>query len=173
MVGVSFGRYRSGFRRRGNAVFGLLVLVLVGELAAAVWLSHHPGGGASPPVAVAGDPAPGTTTTVAPVLTTEPPSSTTSVTALSAPITTAGAVTYTVSAGTEARVQAQGKCWMQARRQAGGPVIDDLTLTSGETKSYTAPVWLRFGDSSRVTVTAGTIPLQLPPAPGDLIIKTA
>lgn len=166
-------RVRSG----GNAVFALLVVGVIGELGAFFWLSHHNHSSAVPvEAAAAGATTPSTTTlsttALSPPTTTELLSPTTSAAGISGPVTARGSVTYTVAAGTQVEVSATGPCWFEVRRQKGSPVIDLLTLAPGTSRTYAAPVWMRFGNADNVSVTVGTTRLKLPPSPGDLIVST-
>lgn len=170
---------RRRFRVAGNVTFGLLVLGVVAELIASVWLSHHNNSVSTQvPAAAAGTTAVAPTPTTAftvptpdPLTTTAVPPTTTGV--VPAPVTAHGSITYTLAAGTQVEVHATGPCWLEIRQQKGGPVIDILTLATGATKTYVAPVWMRFGNADNVTVTVGSTQLKLPPSPGDLIITTA
>ena len=169
------------FRVAGNVTFGLLVLGVVAELIASVWLSHHNSSVATQVQSAAAEtttivPPPTTmfTTPAAtpdPLTTTALPPPTTG--GVPAPVTAHGSITYTLPAGTQVEVHATGPCWLEIRQQKGGPVIDILTLATGATKTYAAPVWMRFGNADNVTVTVGNTQLKLPPSPGDLIITTA
>lgn len=169
---------RRRFRVAGNVTFALLVLGVVAELIASVWLSHHNNSvstqvraAAAGPAVVTPSPTTAFTIPVAmpdPLTTTALPPTTTG--GVSAPVVAHGSITYTLAAGTPVEVHATGPCWLEIRQQKGGPVIDILTLATGATKTYAAPVWMRFGNADNVTVTVGSTQLKLPPSPGDLII---
>jgi hypothetical protein len=161
----------------------LLLFVLAGELAFAGWKSNGRSGsveaasvGVSSTVA---DPQTTVTPTtvrnvVASTTTTIRLTPTTTTPRISDPLLGPGSVTYTVAAGTGVRVVANGRCWIQARRGgASGPQLDDVILKTGDVKSYTAPVWIRVGNTTQVTVTAGSTVLQLPPVTGNLTVNTA
>lgn len=171
-VNLSRLRFGSG----GNAVFALLVVGVIGELGAFVWLSHHNHSVATPVEAATAGPAVTAaappTTTLSTATSALPVSPATTTPALSGPVTARGSVTYTVAPGTEVVVSATGPCWFEVRRQKGSPVLDLLTLAPGASKTYTAPVWMRFGNADNVSVTVGGTRLKLPPSPGDLIVST-
>jgi RodZ C-terminal domain len=168
-----------GRRLTSNIGFVLLLLVLAGELAYAAWPSHK----TSVTVDASSVKTPPIQTTVTPttirkivrVTTTTVRVRTTTTTrpAVSPPVTGPGSVTYTVPGGTVVRLVANGRCWIQARRGSSGPVLDDVILKPGDTKTYTAPVWIRIGDTSQLTVKAGSTDLELPPVTGNLTINTA
>ena len=159
----------------------MLLAVLVGELAYAAWSSDTARAGvevASVGVeSTAPDPQTSLTpTTVHKIVRASPTTlhratTATSKPAVSAPIVGPGSVTYTVAAGTVVKVVATGRCWVQARRGSNGAVLDDVILKAGETKSYTSPLWMRIGDTSKLTVTGGSTRLQLPPTTGNLIVN--
>lgn len=158
--------------------FAVLVLALLAELVGFAWRSAQLHRGA--PVAVAPT-APSPAVTVAPTTApvTEPVAVTTATTAvtaadsLGAPVSTPGAITYRAATGTAVTVTAIDRCWVEARPDAGGPVLSDNLLTTGQTETFTAPVWLRFGDPTHVRATVGTTQLQLPDqGPGDLVLRS-
>lgn len=170
--------HRRRFRVAGNVTFGLLVLGVVAELIASVWLSHHNNSGSTQVQAAAAETTtivpPPTTVFTIPAATPDPLSTTalppTTTSGVPAPVIAHGSITYTLAAGTQVEVHATGPCWLEIRQQKGGPVVDILTLATGATKTYVAPVWMRFGNADNVTVTVGSTQLKLPPSPGDLII---
>jgi hypothetical protein len=165
-----------------NIGFVLLLLVLAGELAYAAWPSHKTSVTAEAASVGVDSTTQDPQTTVTPTTvrktvrttsTTRRATTTTTKPAVSAPEIGTGSVTYTVRAGTAVQVVANGKCWVQARRTSSSPVLDEVILQAGEVKTYTAPLWLRIGNTTKVTVTAGTTRLQLPPTTGDLIVDAA
>jgi hypothetical protein len=166
-----------------NVGFLLLILVLAGELAYAVWPAHKASvsvEAASVGVATTDPhpPAAVTPTTVRKIIRATPRkitvrTSTTTRPAVTGPVIAPGSVTYTVAAGTVVRVMANGKCWIQARQGVSGPELDDVILKAGEVRTYTAPLWLRIGNTTHVTVSAGSTELQLPPTTGNLTINPA
>ena len=104
------------------------------------------------------DPLPTTSTTVAPV-----PSTTVS--------TAPGIISYTLAAPTQVEVSVNQLTWLEARQGSGGPVLSEGLLKAGETKTFPTPVWLRFGITAAVSVTAGGSALNLPSSsPGDLLV---
>jgi hypothetical protein len=162
-------------RRVGAALVGL---ILAGEVVLLVLRSHqldHPATsapvGASPTVTYRSNPTPTVTSTIPP--STVPVTSTT----VSPPVpvtATSSTVTYKLPAGTPVTISARGPCYVEVRRDATGPVIDARTMNAGDTKTYTSPVWIRLGDTSQVSVVAGSTALTVPAiAPGDLIIASS
>jgi Domain of unknown function (DUF4115) len=89
---------------------------------------------------------------------------------IAAPVLAPGSVTYTVPASTVVTVAALTNCWVEARASANGKILSQQTLDAGKSETFLAPVWLRFGNPSAVKVTAGTISLQLPVGPGNLVV---
>jgi len=90
--------------------------------------------------------------------------------AIAPPVVSSGSVTYTLPASTVVTVAATTNCWVEARASANGKILSVQTLDAGKSETFPAPVWLRFGNPAAVKVTAGTIPLQLPVGPGDLVV---
>jgi RodZ C-terminal domain len=175
---------RFGVRRRlrSNVGFTLLLLVLVGELTYAAWATPKTSSkvqAASVGVDTTAQQlqpsvTPTTVRRIVPVTTTTiwVRTSTTATPAVSPPVAGPGSVTYTVAAGTVVRVVAYGRCWIQARQGSSGPVLDEVILKPGDIKTYTAPVWIRIGDTSQLTVKAGSTEVELPPVTGNLTINT-
>jgi hypothetical protein len=166
-------------RRAGLAIFVLAILAVVVELSALGIRSSQLRVKAS---ASASTVAPATVippttlpppTTVAPPTTVprSPPSATT--TTVAPPVLAPGSVTYTLPVRTRVTVAATGDCWVEARPQAGGPVLSVLTLSAGQSETFPAPVWLRLGDPDTVSVTAGSLVLQKPTdGSGDVIVQS-
>jgi hypothetical protein len=156
----------------------VLVLALIAELGGFGWRSSQlrPSGTVSVAAPVTGPPptvAPTTVPVTVPIRAATTTTSTTGPRAMAAPVSAPGSLTYTVAAGTTVKVTATGACWMEARPRQGGPVTLEKTLAPGQSQTFTAPVWIRFGDPTMIQATVGTTRLQLPvQAPSDLILLT-
>lgn len=107
-----------------------------------------------------------------------PVTTTTSVTvasvATAAPVITPDVVTYSLPAGTQIVLAASGGCYVEARPDQAGKTTYQATLTAGQSHTFTAPVWLRLGNPTKITARSGETVLQLPAdGPGDLVIRSS
>jgi hypothetical protein len=153
----------------------VLVLALIAELGGFGWRSSQlrPSGSVSVAAPVTAPPPTVLPTTVPVTVPISAATTTTAPGAVGAPVSAPGSLTYTVAAGTTVKVTATGACWMEARPRQGGPVTLEKTLAPGQSQTFTAPVWIRFGDPTMIQATVGTTRLRLPvQAPSDLILQT-
>jgi hypothetical protein len=92
--------------------------------------------------------------------------------AISPPVSAAGSLTYTLASGTTIKVVASNPCWVEVRAIAGGRITQVTTLQAGHVLALSSPLWMRLGNPANVHVTVGTVALQLPVGPGDLVITS-
>ncbi|MDE3205894.1 MAG: DUF4115 domain-containing protein [Acidobacteriota bacterium] len=79
-------------------------------------------------------------------------------------------ITYTLPAGTPVQIAIKAPCWVQVRTSATAPVSQETILAAGQSITVDTPLWIRFGDPTNATATAGGFPLQLPVLSGQLIV---
>jgi hypothetical protein len=61
-------------------------------------------------------------------------------------------------------VTTSGRCWVEARAGAGGPVLYEGTLPAGASRSFgaTGSLWLRIGNLKALQLAVNGGPVQLP-----------
>lgn len=151
----------------------LVVAALAAEVAGFVYRQtelHR--GGASTVVQSAPPGSTATPTVVSTIPATTVAPTTTTTVAVPSPVKSSGLVTYTLPAGTVVTVTAaHGPCWVEASPSQNATALYQGTLAAGATQRYTSPVFLRFGSTENLIVTARGLSLELPGAPGDLAVQ--
>lgn len=177
MSGVRLRHRVPGSSRLRWGAVGLVGVLLIAELVGFGWRqsqlrrSHDAVEATAQSIP---DPPVTTPTSVAPPALTAPTSVAVSASPIAVPVVTPQVVTYTLPAGTGIVLTAHGACYVEARPSQSGPVTYQGTLTAGQTKSFTSPVWLRFGDPTKVVANAGAVVVELPAkGPGDLVIRSS
>lgn len=93
---------------------------------------------------------------------------------VSDPVVTPDVVTYSLRAGTQIAVTATGDCYVEARPDAAGQTSYQGTLRAGQGHTFASPVWLRFGNPTKVTAKVEGTVLRMPAdGPGDLVIRSS
>lgn len=86
--------------------------------------------------------------------TTAPPAPTTTVPPFTMISNANGTASYQLAGNPPVVVSAQGPCWVEANQSnAQGAVIFAATLAPGQSQTFRAPVFIRLGAPSAVTVT--------------------